>query len=181
MRTLLTLALCGLAAPALAAPWTIDPSSTLSFTGTQASERFTGHFTKFTPVVDFDPLKPELGKITVTVDMTSATIGDKDKQDSLPTEDWFFVEQFPTATFTSTRITSLSSSKSYIAEGDLTLRGVSKKVNLPFTLREENGTTYAEGKLTLNRSDFAIGQGQWKSDEWVKYPVDVTFHLKATP
>jgi len=179
MRYLALLALCTAALPAYAAPWVIAPSSTLTFTGKQAGEAFTGQFTKFTPVVDFDPAKPQDGKISVTVDIASATIDDKDKQDSLPTKDWFFTEQFPSATFTSTSIKA-TSSKSFEATGTLTLRGVTKPVTVPFTLRETEGTTHAEGQIKLMRNDFQVGQGQWKDDQWIAFPVEVDFHLRAT-
>lgn len=180
MRYSILAALSLLATPALAAPWVIDPSSTLTFTGKQAGETFTGHFTKFTPVVEFDPAKPEAGGITVTVDMASATIADKDKQDSLPTEDWFNTPQFPTASFISSTIKK-TGDHTYEASGRLTLHGVSQLVTLPFTLKEDAGKTIVDGKVVLKRNEFGVGSGQWKDDQWIAYPVDVTFHLIATP
>lgn len=182
MRTILLAASLSLAAlPAFAAPWVIDPASTLTFTGTQASEPFTGHFTQFTPVVEFDPTKPEAAKISVTVDIASAHIDDKDKQDSLPTADWFDTAKFPTATFTSTSVTSLSSQQgAYGAEGNLTLHGVTKPVILKFIFKEEGGKATVDGTAKLQRNDFGIGSGQWTSDEWIAYPVDVKFHLITT-
>lgn len=182
MRTTLLAAAFTLAAlPAFAAPWAVDPvASTLSFTGKQAGDAFTGTFTKFTPVVEFDPAKPETAKITVTVDMTSATIDDNDKQESLPTAEWFNSAKFPTATFTSTRVTSLSSEKAYVAEGNLTILGVTKPVQLKFTFAEANGKATVDGGTTLQRNDFGVGSGQWKDDQWIAYPVDVKFHLVAT-
>lgn len=176
LATAITLA----ALPALAAPWQVDASkSTLTFSGAQAGEAFTGQFTRFTPVVDFDPAKPETATITVTVDMGSATIDDKDKQDSLPTADWFDTTKFPTATFTSTRVTSLGSENAYIAEGNLTLRGLTKPIQLKFSFAEKNGTATVDGSSQLNRRDFNVGSGQWASDEWIAYPVVVKFHLIA--
>lgn len=181
MRPILLATVLSLVAlPAFAAPWVIDPSSTLTFTGSQAGDAFTGSFTKFTPVVEFDPAKPEAAKITVTVDMGSATIDDSDKQESMPTSDWFDTKKFPTATFTSTRVTSLSSEKAYIAEGNLTLHGITKPAALKFTFNEAGGKATVDGGVQLKRNDFSIGSGQWTSDEWIAYPVDVKFHLIAT-
>lgn len=177
---LLATALVFTAVPALAAPWVIDPTSTLTFTGKQAGDAFTGNFTKFTPVVEFDPAKPEAASITVTVDMGSATIDDNDKQESLPTEDWFDVVKFPTATFTSTRVTAVGDNKNFLAEGNLTLRGISKPVQLKFSFVEDNGRATVDGGVELKRNDFGVGQGQWTTDEWIAYPVDVKFHLIAT-
>lgn len=180
MRCFLLASLFSLAAlPALAAPWVIDPSSTLTFSGSQAGDAFTGSFTKFTPVVEFDPAKPEAATMVVTVDMGSATIADRDKQESLPTSDWFHVEQFPTATFTSTRVRAAASAKDFVAEGDLTVRGIRKPVQLAFSFVEHNGTATVDGAVQLKRNDFGVGQGQWTTDEWIAYPVDVKFHLVA--
>lgn len=178
--TLLAAAFSLFALPALAAPWVIDPASTLTFTGKQAGDAFTGSFTRFTPVVEFDPAKPETAKISVTVDMKSATIDDKDKNESMPTKDWFFVEKFPTATFESTRVTALSSEKAYVAEGNLTIRGVSKPAALKFTFSEAGGKATVDGGAVVQRNDFGVGEGQWKDDQWIAYPVDVKFHLIAT-
>lgn len=181
MRFIPFLAATLLALPALAAPWKIDPKSTLTFTVKQAGTPFTGQFTKFTPVVEFDPAHPEAGNISVTVDMASATIDDKDKRESLPTEDWFFTEKFPKATFISTRIEHVGfDSNTYMAQGNLTLRGVTKPVMLSFALEEHHDHTRAFGNASINRQDFGIGQGQWKSDEWIAYPVEVKFNLIAT-
>ncbi len=168
------------AMPVMAAQWKIDPASTLSFHGTQAGDPFVGSFTTFTPLVEFDPAKPEAATISVTVDMGSATIDDKDKQESLPTSDWFDTAKFPTATFTSTRVTALSSEKAYIAEGNLTLHGITKPVALKFTFNEDAGKATVDGSVELKRNDFGVGQGQWKSDAWIAYPVAVKFHLIAT-
>lgn len=183
MRTLLATALAAtlLASTAHAAPWVVDAGkSTLTFSGKQGKSPFTGSFATFTPVIEFDPAAPEKGSITVTVDTGSASIADdREQNDALPTEDWFFPKQFPEATFTSKTITR--EGEGYRAEGTLTLRGVSKPVSLPFTLKAEGTATRAEGETVLNRTDFGLGGKQWADDKWVAYPVTVRFSLLATP
>lgn len=181
MRRFLMVSLMAFALPAHAAPWHVDvPNSHLTFTAEQAGDQFTGRFTQFTPVIDFDPAAPQTGKIAITIDMASVAIDDKDRRDSLPTEDWFFTEKFPTASFTSSNIIQ-SGNGGFTANGKLTLRGVTLDVALPFTLREEAGITHAEGSVILQRQQFGVGQGQWADDQWVKFPVVVKFHLQATP
>ncbi len=174
-------------APALAAPWHVDLlTSKLVFEGEQSGEKFTGSFPKFTSAIDFDEAAPEKGAITITVDMASVQIEGKDRQDSLPTSDWFAVKQFPTAVFTSTGIRADmghhkdGQPQRYIAKGTLTIRGISKPVDLPFSLKTTGSSTIARGEVTLKRNDFSVGIGQWKSDEWVKYPVKVSFELRAS-
>jgi polyisoprenoid-binding protein YceI len=183
MRSLFLIPALLLASPALAASWAIDPASTLTFTGDQAGDAFTGSFSKFTPLVAFDPKKPEAGSITVTIDMTSATIaGDKEKNESLPGDEWLDSKKFPTATFTSTKISQVGrDTNTFAAEGELSLHGVKKPVQLSFTFNEQGGTATVDGTATLMRNDFNIGQGQWSDDKWVAYPVTVHFHLLAKP
>jgi len=168
-----------LALPAMAAPWTVDSTkSTLTFSATQAGEAFSGGFSTFTPHIIFDEAAPEKGTITVSVEMASLTVEGKDRMDALPTADWFAVKQFPTANFTSSRI-SKTGERAYSAEGILSIRGVSKPATLPFTLRSDGAATIAEGTMSLNRSDYGIGQGRWASEEWVAFPVTVRYAIHA--
>lgn len=179
------LAVALMCSPAFAVKWNVDSAtSTLKFQGQQEGETFEGSFQKFTSDIEFDEKAPEKGTIHVTVDMANVTIDGKDRQDALPTNDWFAIKQFPTAEFTSTSIHDAGSDKiginNYLAKGTLTIRGVAKRVELPFWLKTTGNNTLAKGELTLNRSDFGVGTGQWKSDEWIKYPVRVNFEIHAT-
>jgi polyisoprenoid-binding protein YceI len=174
-----------LASPALAANWVVDPvTSRLNFEGEQAGEKFKGSFGKFASDITFDEAAPEQGKIAITIDMASAQIDGKDRMDSLPTDDWFAVKKFSVAQFVSTSIRALGSDKdgikNYEAIGHLTIRGISKEIALPFSLKTTGRSAVARGNVTLNRSDYNVGLGQWKSDEWVKYPVHVSFEINAS-
>lgn len=181
MRRFIFMILLFATSPAVAATWMVDQEkSTLRFKGEQAGEKFTGGFKKFTSEIDFDTAHPEHGKIHVVVDMTSAFADTKDRTESLPTADWLNVKQFTTAEFTSTKIAHVGrDTNTFTAQGNLTLRGVTKPLELSFTLEPKDALTHATGKTILNRNDFGVGQGEWKNDEWIKYPVTVSFDLYA--
>jgi len=169
---------------AIAAPWAVDSAqSKLQFSGTQGKDAFTGGFKKFTPVIEFDLAHPEQGKVDVTIDIASAYIdNDKDKQEALPTDAWFAAKQFPDAKFHATAIHADKTEHHYIMSGDLTVRGVTKSVTFPFALEPNGETMKATGEIDLKRNDFGIGQGkEWSTDQWIAYPVKVTFTLLATP
>lgn len=169
-----------LSTPTLAAQWQVDPAtSRLTFEAEQSGEKFTGSFTTFTAAIDFDEAAPEKGKITATIDMASATTDDKDRRDTLPTNDWFAVKQFPTATFTSTSIRK-TGDRQFEAKGPLTIKGISKEISLPFTLATTGKSTIATGGVSLNRNDYSIGQGEWKTDNYIKFPVRVQFEIHAS-
>lgn len=167
---------------ASAATWQVDPAaSTLGFTGTQLGQPFKGRFEKFSADIDFDPTKPEQGgKVTVLIDMASARTGDAQRDGAMPETDWFAVKSFAQAKFEATSFRR-TGDDAYEAVGTLTLRDVTKPLTLPFTLKPDGNATRAQGKVTLVRSDFGVGQGQWATGQWVALNVDVTFDLKATP
>jgi polyisoprenoid-binding protein YceI len=171
----------GLSGAAEAKTWTIDYShSHLGFIGKQGDTAFDGSFKKFTATVDFDPDHPEGGKIAATVDLASATTGDDQKDSMLPQSDWFDTSKFPQAQFVSAQIRK-TGTNAYEAQGMLTIKGIAKPVILPFTLVAEGDHWRAQGKTTLMRSDFNIGQGQWSDDKTVRLKVDVTVDLAAKP
>ena len=72
----------------------------------------------------------------------------------------------------------------YIAHGELTLRGVTLPVDLPFTLtivQDAAGqhTARMEGSTTLKRLDFGIGQGDWRDTSMVGNDVIVRVSISA--
>lgn len=184
MRKFLLIPLLLVTTPVFAAPWVVDSAtSKLTFEGEQSGEKFKGGFSKFTPTIEFDPAHPEQGKIEVVIDIASVTVEGKDRQDALPTSDWFDVKKFPSATFKSTSIKATGSDKSglmdYEAKGTLTIRGISKEATLNFWLKTSGNNAESRGTATLNRSDYGIGQGEWKSDAYIKFPVTVNFEIHA--
>jgi polyisoprenoid-binding protein YceI len=168
------------ATPAFATLWNVDPAaSKLTFTGEQSGDAFTGSFPKFSSSIDFDEAKPEAASIHIVITMADAQVDGKDRQDALPTDDWFGVKKFPVAEFTSTSVKKTGDHQ-FAATGNLNIRGVMKEVTLPFTLKTAGKATVATGNVAISRKDFAIGQGRWASDEWIKYPVKVSFEIHAT-
>nr|WP_252393797.1 YceI family protein [Candidatus Rhodoblastus alkanivorans] len=165
------------ASAAQAASWKVLPGSALTFTGSQAGEKFTGHFGQFDAKISLDPDKLAEASIVVAVDVASAATGDLQRDTALPAKDWFDAAAFPQARFESHQVTRTAAG--YEAVGGLTLRGVTKEIHLPFTLAIDGRKAEAKGHLDLNRDLFGVGQGQWTSDEWVALKVGVDFDLKA--
>lgn len=180
MRFWVMLAVLLLPVTAQAKNWTIDYSkSVLGFKGAQSGQGFTGHFGKFTATIDFDPAKPETGKLAAEVDITSAATGNGEMDAQLPQGDWFNSGKFPKATFVSKTIKAGATPLCFVAEGDLSLKGISKPVVLNFCLSDEGGMTRATGTAELTRGDFDIGTGQWAGDNVVAHAVTVTVDIFA--
>lgn len=157
----------------------MDAKSTLSFTSDYDGEAFTGHFSKFTTQIKFDADDLAHAKVIATIDLSSVDANDAERTAALPGKDWFYVKSFPQAIFEAENFTHMGEN-TYQANGTLTLRGVSKPLVLDFTLDIDGGEADMKGTAHLNRRDFDIGRGMWKSDEYIPHIVDVKISLHAT-
>lgn len=170
----------GATASADAATWTVDPAkSKLGFTGQQTGTPFSGRFKAWTVAIDFDPAHPEAGRVSATIDIASASTGDPQKDEALPTSDWFDAAKFTTATFEAVGFLP-KGGDAFETSGKLTLRSVTKDVTLPFTLTVAGDVAHAVGQAKLVRTDFGVGQGSWAADDYVALGVDVDMDLVAT-
>src|ERR1700757_342246 len=163
-----------------AAIWKVDTSrSILKFSGTQTGNVFQGAFNRFTAAIDFDPDHLERCSIRVTIDLASAGTGDPQRDTALPGKDWFSIAQFPQATFEATTIRAEGPDQ-YQAIGQLTLRGASKPLILPFKLEIRGTSAHATGRVEISRGEFGVGQGPWASGQWVSLAVNVDIDIYAT-
>jgi polyisoprenoid-binding protein YceI len=156
--------------------------STLEYAFVQAGAQNKGAFRKYSTTLEFAPDNLPASKLDVVVDMTSLDTGDKERDDTLRGADLFDIAKYPQARFTSAQI--VKSGDGYEAVGKLTLRGVSRDTRVPFTLRTatEQGkpVSYLTGKTTIKRLDFGVGQGDWKSTEWVSDAVTISYSVRLT-
>jgi polyisoprenoid-binding protein YceI len=172
------------AAPAAAAShYTLDPAkSSLEFAFLQAGAKNTGRFPRFAVTLDCPGADPAGGRLEVTVEVAALDTGDKDRDDTLKSDDLFAVKKFPQAHFLATRI--VKTAGGYEAEGPLTIRGVTRDTKVPFTFREatEGGAAvgYMTGKTLVRRLDFGVGQGDWKATDQAGDEVTVSFALRLT-
>jgi len=181
MRLLLLAAALGLlAGQAAAAPaWRADmAASKLGFTGAMNGQAFNGVFSRWDVQIAFDPKDLAASHVIATIDMSSARTGDQTRDEALPSADWFSVKAYPKATFVSRRITAAGPGR-YIAQGELTLRGVTRPVSLPFALAITGDAAKMTGSVALDRSAFGVGQGQWKGGEPVSLKVQVNVAIAA--
>jgi polyisoprenoid-binding protein YceI len=163
----------GQAVAAAAPAWRADmAASRLGFTGAMNGQAFKGAFGRWDVQIAFDPKNLPASRVVAAIDMTSARTGDQTRDEALPTADWFSAKAFPRASFVSRTIRPAGPGR-YVAQGDLTLRGVTRPVSLPFTLALTGDTARMSGAVTLDRSAFGVGQGQWKTSEPVSLKVQV--------
>jgi len=66
----------------------------------------------------------------------------------------------------------------YEAHGALSIKGISKQITLPFTLTQKESQAHMRGEVTVKRTDFNIGAGEWATDPAIGYDVKVIVDLQ---
>src|ERR1700675_3967848 len=153
--------------------------SKLEFTGVQAGAEFKGVFHKFTAAVDFAPDALASSHFDVLIELNSVDSMDKDRDTTIRGADIFDVAHFPTAHYVTRSFSKTATG--YAAMGALTLRGVTKDVPIDFQFTPGAGGAKLVGTAALKRLDFGVGQGDWKSTEWVADAVKISFSLVLKP
>jgi polyisoprenoid-binding protein YceI len=157
----------------------VPAQSDIAFVSKQMGVAMEGNFKKFDAQVTFDPAKPETGKIALTVDIASATLGAPEMDGELPKTTWFNTAKFPQATFQSTAIKGLGGGK-FEVTGKLAIKGSTRDTVVPVALAQNGATTTASGVLTIKRLAFKIGENEWADTSMVADDVQIKFKLALT-
>jgi cytochrome b561/polyisoprenoid-binding protein YceI len=160
--------------------WAIIPGiSKLQFIGELYNAPFTGDFGDFGGTIVFNPDDLSNAKADITVHMDKISTGDADRDQNIVGAEWFDAGKFPTARYVTTKFEKADGNK-YVAIGDLTIRDKTMPLMIPFMLDVENKTAHMKGEITLNRTNFGVGAGQWADESTVKHDVKVVIDVKAT-
>jgi polyisoprenoid-binding protein YceI len=153
----------------------------LTFEFVQAGAATRGAFTRFSTDLRFDESKLAASGLAVTVQVDSLDTKDKDRDTTLRGADLFDVAKFPTASFVANSLAKRADG-GLEAVGKLTIRGVTRDVRLPLklTLKRDGANTVVDlaGSTTIKRLAFGVGQGEWRSTEWVPDDVKVTYSVR---
>jgi polyisoprenoid-binding protein YceI len=186
MKTLFTVTLALGAAVALlgapppacaqAAAKLLPAQSEVSFSVKQMGVPVDGKFTRFDAQVQLDPKKPETGKVSFSIDIASATMGNAESDAELPKAPWFNTAKFPQASFVSSAVKAAGPGKFEVA-GKLTIKGNARDIVVPVALTQSGATSTATGTFTVKRIEFKIGEGEWTDTSIVANDVQVKFKL----
>lgn len=175
MRLLPTLLLLAASSLASAADYTAKPGSTLGFTATYQGEAFEGRFDKFTSAVRFDPADLAKSRFDVRIELTSTDTDNEERDHLLAGEEFFDTGKAAQAHYVAEKFRALGGDR-YVAEGTLTLRGISKPVALEFSWTP-GAEPVLDGKAKLSRLAFGVGTGDWADTGMLPDEVVVTTRL----
>ena len=170
-----------------ATAWSIDKAhSKLSFEVTHFFTPVTGQFTDWNSEIYFSPDNLEESRVDVQIEVSSIDTDNQKRDSHLQSDDFFNAKKYPHITFTSDEIVKRDGENNFAAIGTLTIKDVSKEIELPFTVlgirdhpMKEN-TKLAGIKLTktINRNDYNVGTGDWVATAVVGGEVDITGTLE---
>lgn len=172
---ILLLALLAMPASIHAAAVIVDKSA-IEFTSTQMGVPIKGSFKEFTSDVRFDPKDPKKGRASITIHIDSIDAGSDEATVEVKRRPWFDVANHPKAEFVSGTLTPLGQDR-YIVAGKLTIKGRSREVRAPFTVKKEKDLWLFEGAFKIDRLDFAVGEGAWSDTGTVANEVELSFRL----
>ncbi|HQQ79042.1 MAG TPA: YceI family protein [Thermoanaerobaculia bacterium] len=149
--------------PASAAgAWTIDKAhSEVGFQVRHLMTKVRGSFGAFDGSVKIDAAKPEASTVSFVVKAASVNTNETKRDEHLRSADFFDAASYPEIRFVSTSVRPAGENR-YEVTGDLTLRGVTRKVSLPVVFlgvqKDPWGSEKAgfETAVTLNRKDYGM-------------------------
>jgi polyisoprenoid-binding protein YceI len=122
-----------------------------------------GHFRDFVGAVTIPQSTTlEGAQMSATIDVNSIYTGNKDRDRHLSGKDFFYTEQYPRIQFESKAVLRTHTPNEYRIIGDLTIRGITREIELIGTFSDEkllnNGRVRVDltATSTLNRFDFGL-------------------------
>ena len=152
--------------------------SKISFNFKQMGVGMDGHFGKFTAALSFDPAKPEQAKASFEVDVASVDTGSGEADQELVGKSWFNAAAFPKAVFQAKQIKQTAPNQ-YEVLGALSIKGRSRDIKAAVKLSPQGKSSALSGSFTMQRADFAIGEGMWSKFDVVANDIQVNFQITA--
>jgi len=122
--------------------------------------KVSGEFKKYSGTIIYDAKDITKSSVNVMIKVASIDTENEGRDNHLRSGDFFNAATDSLITFVSKKIKKKG--KGYIATGDFTLRGVTKEIELPFTIfgtiKDQGGDTRLgiEAKTTINRFDYGV-------------------------
>lgn len=151
--------------------------SKISAVGAKVTGSHDVAFPEFEGKVRLDGDTP--GALSFTVQLSGLAADAEKLTNHLKSPDFFDVAQFPTASFASAEIKPAASGETtHEVTGDLTLRGVTKRVTFPAKLEVSPAEVKGRAEFAINRKDFGIVY-PGKPDDLIQDNVVLTIEIVA--
>lgn len=116
-----------------------------------------GKFSGLKADIKFSPDDLKGSSFKASIDAATVSTGISLRNSDLRNKEiWLNTDKYPRINFESTKIEKKNDG--YVAIGNLTLKGKTKPVEIPFTFAGKGNAGTFKGKFTINRRDFDIGK-----------------------
>lgn len=147
----------------LTGDYALDPTHTrIGFVARHAMvTKVRGSFNDFTGTAHIDGSNPERSSVELVIKAESIDTRNADRDAHLRGNDFLKMEEHPEITFRSTGVQK-TEEDAFDVTGDLTIKGVTRSVTIPFTYEGQatdpfgNSRIGLEGATTINRQDFGV-------------------------
>ncbi len=145
------------AAPAAAQEYQADVAhSTVGFVVESALIDAQGTFNQWSAVAIVDGGDLSTLELRATIDIGSIDTGIEKRDAHLKSPDFFETGSHPKAIFKSREV-KVQSPESLLVIGDLTIKGITKRVTIPVTVKHADEKRYRlAGQITINRMEFGV-------------------------
>jgi len=176
--TVLLAGLIGLTNVPRAEAWELNPqASRLALIGTADRREAVTRVEDLEIDIDGDLDEPTEGHLVLTLKSRSISAGNDIVDSMLHGRHWFEVDRYPEIVFRSRDIQAPAEGEWRIV-GELGLRGERYPLTVPVAWTREDDRLRVSGRLTLDRTDYDMGRGVWRSEGTVKHAVQVEFDLE---
>ena len=143
---------------AFATVWNVDTEkSKVTFTVKGPFGTVHGSFTGLKATIKFDEKDLAGSSVSASIDAKTVSTGVGLRNRDLRNEEiWLNTDKFPTINFKSNKIEKTGNG--FKAIGELTLKGTTKPVEIPFTFSEKGSEGVFKGQFQINREDYKVGK-----------------------
>lgn len=166
--------------------WELDKShSSIQFSIKHFFTSVNGRFEDYKTDIKFDPNDLQNSSIDVEIPVNSVNTQNEKRDNHLRSEDFFNTKQWSDIRFSSSDIRKTGDNQ-FVASGELTIRDVTKNIELPFTLlgvmdhpmMEDTKVAGINASTSINRTDFGVGVGDWAATMVVGDEVVIDLNLE---
>ncbi len=148
-------------------------SYSVSFTIKNAGLTVEGKFETMNAKIIFDPESPTKSSLTGIVAVASIHTGIAMRDKHLKKDEYFDAETYPNIVLKSKTLTRKAIG-SYEGQFDLTIKGVTKEIFLPFRFYLSGTIGTFEAEFEINRRDFGVGGSSWILSDKVRVFIRTT-------
>lgn len=138
--------------------WKVDTANAkVNFTVHGPFGTVHGSFTGLMATINFNEKNLSGSTIEASIDAKTVNTGISLRNSDLRNkEEWLNTDKYPRISFKSKKIEKTD--KGFKVVGDLTIKGITKPAEIPFTFTNKESSGVFTGQFTVTRSDYNIGK-----------------------